>query len=535
MKIRKPNFFEIYGQKNGEEVVLIEEAQTHDVSVDIVMNQEEICVSAKAEKTPLYYLHFRWNFTEAEKRRDTVKVLGDEWERGYGTMEWHGISPARSMPWVCMVSNGSDACADVSGRHTECFGVKTSPGGLCFWRYDPRGISLWVDVRCGGSGVILGGRTLEVCRILFADYYDMLAFDACCAYYSRLCDHLLMPDYKVYGANNYYFTYGVSSQMEVLDSARELRDRCQGIENRPYYVIDDGWQKINLSAPWESNERFPDMKELAGKIREMDIKPGIWVRPLYDVEFSIFPEGSPMRMPIHKGKMLDPSHPQVLDFVGKTIRTFVHEWDYELIKYDFTCIDMLGYWGFQRKDSIAANGWHFYDTSKTTAEIFTQLYSTIYQQTKGKALLLGCNVPTHLAAGYVHINRIGDDTSGKDWERNRNYGINSVAFRMMHHGALYAADADVVAITEHVDWNLNRQWLELLTYSGTPLFVSPKPALLNDEQEMILRESYRINVTKDHSMRPVDWMENVCPSRWMIDGELKEFQWYPEQGTMLTF
>ena len=53
MKIRKPNFFEIYGQKNGEEVVLIEEAQTHDVSVDIVMNQEEICVSAKAEKTPI--------------------------------------------------------------------------------------------------------------------------------------------------------------------------------------------------------------------------------------------------------------------------------------------------------------------------------------------------------------------------------------------------------------------------------------------------------------------------------------------------
>ena len=86
-------------------------------------------------------------------------------------------------------------------------------------------------------------------------------------------------------------------------------------------------------------------------------------------------------------------------------------------------------------------------------------------------LILGCNCIGHLGAGLMQGNRTGDDTSGVEWERTRKMGINTLAFRMLQQGTFYGADADCVGITEHIDWNKNRQWMEVLAESGTPLFV----------------------------------------------------------------
>lgn len=52
--------------------------------------------------------------------------------------------------------------------------------------------------------------------------------------------------------------------------------------------------------------------------------------------------------------------------------------------------------------------------------------------------------------------------------KNPEMGINTLAFRMLQQGTFYGADADCVGITEHIDWNKNRQWMEVLAESGTP-------------------------------------------------------------------
>ena len=178
MKLRYPDHFSVFCEGRSFETSE-RTAAFDDVKSDIcIANAKALCISLTAKETAVKYLKVRWNFKEKEKRTDIIKVYGDVWERGYGDIEWRGIVPDRYMPWVCAVSNGSDQDTNTSGRFTECFGVKTCPAAMCFWQYDANGITLWLDVRCGGEGVILNGRTIGVCEIVFEEYRDTSAFYA---------------------------------------------------------------------------------------------------------------------------------------------------------------------------------------------------------------------------------------------------------------------------------------------------------------------------------------------------------------------
>ena len=531
MKLRYPDYFSVFCESRAFETSE-HTAAFDDVKSDIcTTDAKTLCIRLFAKETAVKYLKVRWNFTEKEKRTDIIKVYGDAWERGYGDIEWRGIVPDRYMPWVCAVSNGSDRVSDTQGRFTECFGVKTCPAAMCFWQYDANGITLWLDVRCGGEGVVLNGRTLGVCEILFGEYRDVSAFSALKKYYSLLCDTPLKVDHKIYGNNDWYYAYGQISHSAVIRDAELLADLCRGNTEKPYMVIDAGWEKNHLSAPWgEFREgRFYNMQELASEITARGVYPGIWIRPLRDVRYTVFAEGAPQRC-ANDGKNLDPSHPDTLAYIKNTV-SMLCDWGYKLIKHDFSTFDALGYWGFERKAEFAADGWHFYDRTKTTAEIFIALNKAIYEAAKGKAVVLGCNVIGHLAAGMIHLNRTGDDTSGKDWEKVRKYGINTLAFRMLHHKAFYESDVDCIGITGLIDWQLNRQWLDAVAHSGAPMFVSPDPDVIRETEKADLKIAYKANSVQEDELIPLDWMENVCPERWLLNGKPVTYNWYPKNGT----
>ena len=103
------------------------------------------------------------------------------------------------------------------------------------------------------------------------------------------------------------------------------------------------------------------------------------------------------------------------------------------------------------------------------------MYETILENA-GDMVIMGCNTLSHLCAGLVHINRTGDDTSGREWERTRRLGVNTMAFRLCQNNRFYVADADCAGITPAVPWSYNKQWVRLLGESGTPLFVSSSRA-----------------------------------------------------------
>jgi alpha-galactosidase len=145
----------------------------------------------------------------------------------------------------------------------------------------------------------------------------------------------------------------------------------------------------------------------------------------------------------------------------------------------------------------------------------------------GQSYLIGCNTIGHLGAGLFELQRTGDDTSGREWERTRKMGINTLAFRSPQHDTFFAADADCVGLTRDVPWELNSQWLALLARSGTPLFVSADPAVLGPQQKRALSESFALAAQPRPTAEPLDWLDSTCPAQWLLDGEQVAFDWYP--------
>lgn len=491
---------------------------------DITLNFEErggaLDVRVSAQTSALRVIRLRWNF----RIPSGTRFLGDAWERSYGDLEWRGFSAARAMPWYFLAAMGTE---------TTGYGVRVRPNAMCFWQADEAGVTLWLDVRNGGSGVQLAGRDLQACSVVCETYTDMTPFEAARRFCHIMCTDPLLPAEPIYGSNNYYYAYGVSSHDEILGDTEYLGMMADaGIRNRPFMVIDDGWQYAHdletgcNGGPWDrGNARFPDMKGLADAIRQRNARPGIWVRVLCTSDKETLPEtwrlnGSPL--------YLDPSIPEVLEHVRGICRT-LHNWGYELIKHDFTTFDIFGRWGFEMNPYITKDGWHFADRSKTSAEIVVNLYRTILEGASG-SYVLGCNCIGHLGAGLMHLQRIGDDTSGKHWERTRNIGPNTLAFRMPQHRAFFDIDADCIGIMGTIPWEYNRQWLHLLSNSGTPFFVSAKPGLMTKEQMSEMREAMQLAAKQETIAEPVDWMETTCPSVWRIKQGIIRYDWYEKTG-----
>lgn len=102
--------------------------------------------------------------------------------------------------------------------------------------------------------------------------------------------------------------------------------------------------------------------------------------------------------------------------------------------------------------------------------------------------IIGCNTMSHLSAVIFELCRIGDDTSGKEWDRTRKMGVNTLAFRLPQHNKFYAVDGDCVGLTTDISWERNKQWLQLLAESGAPLFISAKTEALGEAQKIAVKQ-----------------------------------------------
>ena len=346
----------------------------------------------------------------------------------------------------------------------------------------------------------------------------------------------ILPKYPVYGSNNWYYAYGKSSESEILADCDYILNLTKDIENKPYMVIDDCWQEHHRlneynGGPWtKGNEKFPDMKALADKLVQKGVRPGIWVRLLLNEDENIKNEWR-----LSHNNCIDPTNPEALNYIKEDIKRICN-WGYTLIKHDFSTFDLFGKWGFQMSPLVTDDGWHFYDDSLTSAEVVKLLYKAILdasvEASNGETLILGCNTIGHLGAGYMHINRTGDDTSGVDWERTRFMGVNTLAFRLPQHGKFYEIDADCVGIDGGISWSMNKQWADVLAQSGTPLFISVRPNILDETEKQELHEILKVASKQEHHVIPVDWEETTCPEHWQDkDHDIDcKYQWFEETG-----
>ena len=136
----------------------------------------------------------------------------------------------------------------------------------------------------------------------------------------------------------------------------------------------------------------------------------------------------------------------------------------------------------------------------------------------------------HLAAGNIHLHRSGDDTSGRSYTRSIKMGINTLAFRAAQNKVFFSTDADCVCITDKIPWDKNKQILELYSKSGTPLFVSMQPEIVNDEIMASLKQAFVYASRQKEQLEPVDWLDTALPERYINDGKEYSFNWTPDSG-----
>lgn len=480
-----------------------------DTVVEAVANGDTLDLYISAENDKPKFIELEWAFESDEN----LYVLGDAWERSYGELQFRKLCNVdRYMPWYFIATDK---------QSSFCFGVKTGANSFVSFEYTVKGIKALVDCRNGGCGVELNGRRVHLATFVYKKYASSDVFSNLHDFCKTLCDNPVLPKEKVYGGNNWYYAYGKSSFDEIVSDAQVQSELAEGIENRPFEVIDDCWQINSCEGPWLPNEKFGDMKKLADEIRKRGARPGIWVRLLHNRD-EVFTD----EMRILRGgriRYLDPTHPFVKEYLKNDIER-IRAWGYELLKHDFTTQDLFGSWGSDLNETITKfDDWHFYDRTKTNAEIVLELYRLI-KDASGDMYIIGCNTVSHLCAGLVHLNRTGNDTSGREWEATRKNGVNTLAFRFAQNEAFYMCDADCVGILEDkIPWEKNKQWLHLLSYSNTPLFVSCNKNL-TDEQKKDLAEAYRVN-QENHTIKPVDVFENPVPTKWEIDGKIVEYEW----------
>lgn len=525
LKVNRPDFIELTTEtKTVTAKWENDDYNLDDINVKLNQDNEHLAIFLTAQTSKVKWIKLRWNNLSWDKN---VRFLGDAWERGYGDMEWKGMNPNRFMPWYF--------CAKSEAK-SVCYGVKVRPSAMCFWQVDSLGMTLFLDVRCGGSGVNLKGRVIKLADVVACEMRDCTSFEAMQEFCGQMCEDPILPKYPVYGSNNWYYAYGKSSESEILADCDYILNLTKDIENKPYMVIDDCWQEHHRlneynGGPWtKGNEKFPDMKALAEKLVQKGVRPGIWVRLLLNEDENIKNEWR-----LSHNNCIDPTNPEALNYIKEDIKRICN-WGYTLIKHDFSTFDLFGKWGFQMSPLVTDDGWHFYDDSLTSAEVVKLLYKAILdasmEASNGEALILGCNTIGHLGAGYMHINRTGDDTSGVIWERTRFMGVNTLAFRLPQHGKFYEIDADCVGIDGGISWSMNKQWADVLAKSGTPLFISVRPNILDETEKQELHEILKVASKQEHHVIPVDWEETTCPEHWQDkDHDIDcKYQWFEETG-----
>lgn len=516
---------EVWAQsgKNWFRLKLSGSAYTYkDIEVSMKQNGDALSVFVQSPGVELNAVRLKWKHDTAA----STKVLGDHWERSYGDLAWKAPDAGVKNPWYVTLYDG---------KESACFGVKTGCNSICWWAVKPDSLELTMDTQSGGVGVQLGQRKLHAADVITTKSKDgENPFATTQRFCKLMCPVTRLPKQPVYGINDWYFAYGNNSAKLIKEITALMTDLAPDTNNRPFSVIDAGWATYSPLLPGDGgfmddfskpNDKFKDMHQMVLDIEKLGMQPGLWTRPLCakhdDPESLLLPSIPGRDDP--KSPILDPTIDENLARIKYNMDTY-KKWGYKLVKHDYTTYDIMGKWGFQMTNTLTAPGWRFHDKSRTTAEVINHLYHII-RETAGDMYIIGCNTMSHLSAGVFELNRIGDDTSGKEWDRTRKMGVNTLGFRLTQHNSFYAADGDCVGLTKDISWARNKQWMQLLAESGAPLFISPQPDAVGQEQKAFIKQCFAKAAKVQPTGEPLDWMTNPRPEKWKLNEREVMFDW----------
>ena len=481
------------------------------VSVELSEKGEVMIASqnGKVEEVQLI-----WNRRHAPDTR----IFRNDWERGYTELGWTSLTNNPGSAWYFLIREG---------KRVDGWGVETQPNALCWWEVSESNIVLTLDVRAGGAPLELGSRTLKAARLIMREgKSNESAYEAGRAFCKLMCPKPRLPKAPVYGYNDWYCAYGENTATNFLADAENIVSLAEGLKNRPYVVMDDGWQlnsppvvrPLGLGAsgwgPWDrSSAHFGvEMKPFAAAVSALGAKPGLWYRP-YRAWKEVPAEQKLKKYPL----FFDPTAAGVKERIAEDIARF-RDWGFKLVKIDYLVGDVAGTLAFPRtvggRPVQGDRGWC--DKSRTTAEVILEHYRAIRETAGDDMVIIGCNAFDHLVAGLFELQRTGGDTSGWKWQTTKEMGFNCLAARSIHDGTFYSADGDCVGLAKAgaIDWSLNRKWLEMLAKSGTPLFISWHRSLMTAEIRDAFKAAFKTASEPRPTGEPLDWETERFPEKW---------------------
>lgn len=493
-----------------------------DVRYSYEVGESSARVTVYPSGSPVKYLKLRFR----GDMKFVESVYGDQWERvGVSAhAEWRSVMPSRALPWFCYLKG--------DGR-LGCYGVKTGADCFAFWQVDTRGITLFLNLCNGNVGTDIR-EPLVVCEVVqsFSEQgADVYSFAR--SFSPLMCDAPKLPKRPIFGVNNWYWAYGRISSESIRTETDYLMRMCDGVKERPYMIVDDGWQYARTygdaaynGGPWElPNARMGDMSALAEGIRSAGAEAGLWFRPL--LTLGELPEEARLVRFERGGAILDPSHPYTLERVERDAER-IRSWGFGLIKHDFTTMDIFGSDPLtsERHTAVMCKGdRHFYDRSKTSATIVKELYKAV-QRGAGAAEVIGCNTVSHLTAGIHSTYRVGGDTSGRSFEWTRRNGTNSV-MRLPLNDAFYRVDPDCAAFTDKVDASLGLDYLEMCAITGMTALASVTPGILTEGEMERINAIYRM-ADADTERYGIAYYDRVADPEVFVSADgsrIREFDW----------
>lgn len=212
------------------------------------------------------------------------------------------------------------------------------------------------------------------------------------------------------GWNSWATTYHHAITEENMTANAELAATLFLPFGMTTFQVDDGYQKTH--GDWFANEKFPGgMKAMGEKIAALGFTPGLWSMPFcVSTDSDIAREHPDWIAP--KNQMgetlmpkdwliLDPTHPEVQNWLGETYNRISNEWGFKVNKIDFIYFVQLA-----KK---------YYDPDATAVDAYRTGIRIVREAIGDDGFLIAVGVPVANSVGIADALRLGLDVT-PDWQ-----------------------------------------------------------------------------------------------------------------------
>ncbi len=322
------------------------------------------------------------------------------------------------------------------------------------------------------------------------------------------------PPDRVFTWCSWYYYYRKIDEKIILDNLNKINKLPFKLN---YFQIDDGWQES--IGDWKENKKFPrGLKEMASRIKDAGIKPGIWIAPfVVEKKSRIFQEKKDWLLKNEKGKLitagfnplwsgffyaLDITHPEVQDYLSERLG-YLKQCGFNLFKCDFLY-------------SLLIKGNHHQKNLSRNEVLHTG--TSLLRKMVGSEVLLGCGAPLLLSPKTYDILRIGTDTANRwvdflgvllryEAMPSAYNALQNTLARQFLDGAFFLNDPDVAYLRKtNLSYHQNRSVI-INNYLLSNYFSFSDPIDLMEQESLQLLQE--LQTYKDFKVKKSSVSDNV--------------------------